>query len=257
MSQLISLICLVSMLLVLRHRKRQVRRQVRPHPGLLPITIGLAATCFLAAAYSVYHADDAAHPPIAAAILSNRAEQVAVTATQIKSRFARPQKLVFLFDQADSETAVTGLSQAFLKASGWDLKAEVERIDLHQRIDLHLRQTQGPAGVSFESTQISLGDFTAVLARHPGPVLFVSCCGLPARRETSDFWDQPRKSRFLVCEATCQDIDTRALENGQLIGWCIETSTDITKPRDFVLVDKTNATELAAKWPLFFTPSPE
>lgn len=234
MSSLISIICLVAMLLVLRHRKRQLR----PHPGLLPAALGLAVSCFLAAAYSVYHADDEAHPPIAAAILSNRAEQVAFTATQIKSRFARPQKLVFLFDRADSETTVTGLSQAFLKASGWDLKAEVERLDMRP-------------------LQCSLSDFRSVLTRHAGPVLFVSCCGLPGRDETSDFWEQPMESRFLVCEATCQDIDTLALENGQLLGWCLESSTDITKPRNFVIVDKTNATELAAKQPLFFTPSPE
>ena len=40
MSQLISIICLVAMLLVLRHRKRQVCRQVRPHPGQADRTIG-------------------------------------------------------------------------------------------------------------------------------------------------------------------------------------------------------------------------
>ncbi|MEN9359354.1 MAG: hypothetical protein RL095_889 [Verrucomicrobiota bacterium] len=231
MSTLIICGCLLGLFLVMARRKRSAR----PKPGLtlLALAFGLAAVG--TAMYGVLRDEDGQfEDKIAAAACKVRVERSDFVATAFKGRLAEFEKTVFLFHAGDSEPVVRAQAQAFLEKSGCPQSHSIER--LHP-----------------QPVFIRLSELKGILRRHPGKVLVVSFCGLPSSNQESavqEFWAEPSDARFLVCEALATEIDTVALENDRLLGWCFES---FKGGRHFQMVRKENCDSIREQHPMNFS----
>jgi len=231
MNTVISFSCLFGLFLVMAQRKRADR----PRPALLLLAIGLGLTAIGAAMYSVLHDDDSRFEAnIAAATCKVRLERSDFVASAVKGKLPALEKTVLLFNAKESDDIVQVQSRCFLEKSGCPQSFSVER--LHPQ----------PAHVPWV-------EFKSVVVRHPGKVLFVSFCGLPssnADANAKEFWTESTEARFLVCDALATEIDSAALENNLLLGWCLEL---FNGGRHFEMVTKDNAEAMQGSNPILFS----